>query len=321
MSNIFSLIFNTFIGVEGKYCLHFHKLHDCPDCLFKNNAVENSQQRGIIVHGTHQSQVENNVLYNVRGAGIYIEDGNEMHNSISYNVIICNFPFNHPTLHGCTVPGTSNRIADTSDNQAGIFSRAATNNLVGNRSANSFNGMLLSAGGRGRGASYDKVCEPDASIGRIEGNTFHGNGRFGTYTLGSNYPKLTDQSIATDGHNIDQSLCEGFDDEGNTRGVSAAFQNNFDYHNAFVGHYMAGDIQYNGHQSHDNNNLIYWKETKVSEQLSFRDIIFRIHSIIRFLILHCNRRRRTLKMDALHILLVATSLGVIWRSLTSAHSS
>lgn len=37
-----------------------------------------------------------------------------------------------------------------------------------------------------------------------------------------------------------------------------------DYHNAFVGHYEAGDIQYNGHQSYDNNNLIYWKETKVS---------------------------------------------------------
>jgi len=62
-------------GVEGKYCLHFHKLHDCPTCLFKNNVIENSHQRGIIVHSTHSSVVEGNVLYNVRGAGIYIEDG------------------------------------------------------------------------------------------------------------------------------------------------------------------------------------------------------------------------------------------------------
>jgi|AntRauTorckE5430_2_1112549.scaffolds.fasta_scaffold10018_4 hypothetical protein len=87
---------------------------------------------------------------------------------------------------------------------------------------------------------------------------------FSTYTLSYNYPKITDQSIAYDGHNNDLSLCSGFDDNGDTRGISVAFQNNVDYFNAFVGHYEAGDIQYNGHQSYDNNNLIYWKETKVS---------------------------------------------------------
>lgn len=104
-------------GVEGKYCLHFHKLQDCPTCVFKNNAIENSHQRGIIIHSTHSSLVEQNVLYNVRGAGIYIEDGNEMFNDLKYNVIICPFTFNDAKLHGCTIPGTSNRIADTSDNQ------------------------------------------------------------------------------------------------------------------------------------------------------------------------------------------------------------
>jgi parallel beta-helix repeat protein len=38
------------------------------------------------VHGTHLSTVEENVLYNVRGAGIYLEDGNEMFNKVKYNV-------------------------------------------------------------------------------------------------------------------------------------------------------------------------------------------------------------------------------------------
>lgn len=249
-------------GVEGKYCLHFHHMHDCPDCLFANNAIENSQQRGIIIHGTHQSLVENNVLYNVRGSGIYVEDGNEMLNQISYNIYICNYPFSDNVFHGCTVPGTSNRIADTKDNQAGIFSRSATNDLIGNRSANGFNGMLISASSIGRGSKYGKVCEADGIMGRIEGNTFHGNGRFGTYTLSYNYPKLTDRSVASDGENIDKSLCQGFDDEGSTKGVSTTFKNNVDYGNAFVGHYEAGDIQYYGHQSFDNNNLLYWKETK-----------------------------------------------------------
>ena len=55
---------------------------------------------------------------------------------------------------------------------------------------------------------------------------------------------------------------QGFDEDGNTRGLSTAFQNNLDYQNDFVGHYNAGDIQYNGHQSYNNLQLIYWKETK-----------------------------------------------------------
>jgi len=49
-------------GIVGKYCLHFHRLSSCPSCEFLNNAVEHSHQRGIIVHGTHQTNVENNVL-------------------------------------------------------------------------------------------------------------------------------------------------------------------------------------------------------------------------------------------------------------------
>ena len=80
--------------------------------------------------------------------------------------------------------------------------------------------------------------------------------------LGRNYAKSTDQSILTDGHNIDQELCSGFDNEGYERGFSASVVDNVDYNNAFVGHYEAGDIQYNGHHSYDNNNLLYWKETK-----------------------------------------------------------
>ena len=85
---------------QGKYCLHFHKLRSCPDCQFADNAIEQSHQRGIIVHGTHLSTVSNNVLWDVRGAGIYIEDGNEMFNHIKYNVVVCPWPFMDQIMHG-----------------------------------------------------------------------------------------------------------------------------------------------------------------------------------------------------------------------------
>ena len=200
-------------------------------------------------------------LAHLNTAGIYIEDGNEMYNKINYNVITCPFPFSDNALHGCTIPGTSNRIADTSDNQSGIFTRAATNSLTGNRSSNNFNGMLLKEGSIGRGESYGQVCESAAKIARYEGNTFHGNGRFGTYTLGFNYAKTTDQSILTNGWNVDKSLCSGFEKDGYPRGLSSSIVDNVDYDNAFVGHYSAGNIQYNRHFSHGNNNNLYWKES------------------------------------------------------------
>lgn len=236
-------------GIEGKYCLHLHQVGACPECSFHNNAIEFSQQRGIIIHGTHLSQVEGNVLYNVRGAGVYIEDGNEMHNTLAYNVVICPYPFNDESFHGCTVPGTSNRLSDTRDNQSSFFSLAATNDMIGNRGVNSFNGMFLKEGGQGRGMAYGRVCESASALGRYEGNTFHSCGRFGTYALGFNYPKLTDQSVQTNGFHLDQSQCRGFDEFGKTRGVPASFTAHTDYGNAFVGHYMAGDLQYNEHIS------------------------------------------------------------------------
>ena len=85
------------------------------------------------------------------------------------------------------------------------------------------------------------------------------------YTLGFNYPKVTDQSTSNNGYNTDKSLCDPFDSTGDTRGLPGSFVNHVDYGNAFVGHYSAGDLQHSGHYSTENNELMYWKETKTFE--------------------------------------------------------
>ena len=243
-------------------------MKECKDCLYQNNVVENGHQRGIIVHDTHLSTVDSNILYNIRGAGIYIEDGNEMWNKIQYNVIICPWIWTDEIMNGCTVPGTSNREGDTKLNQAGIYSLSSTNDLVGNRVVNSFNGMFFDSGASGR-VNGRPICLSSAQIGRMEGNTFHSNGRFGFYIKGNNYPKITDRALDTEGMNEDLSYCNGFYDDNmygedriHDRGIPVAHVDTFDYGNAFVGHYNAGDIQYHRHASINNLNLVYWKETK-----------------------------------------------------------
>ena len=83
-----------------------------------------------------------------------------MYNDIKYNVILCPNRFDDNTYHGCTIPGTSNGQADTSLNQAGIYSRAITNNLIGNRVANAFNGMFFDANGMDGEVPLAKFVNP-----------------------------------------------------------------------------------------------------------------------------------------------------------------
>jgi len=250
-------------GIMGKYCLHFHYMNQCPDCILRGNALEFSQQRGIVIHETHLSLVENNVFNDVRGAGIYIEDGNEIYNKILYNVVICSFPLGDTVFQGCTVPGTNNDQADTVLNQAGLWSLNPTNYVIGNRFSNSFNGMFYDCGGQryGQGDAYGLVDTLFSQMGRLEGNTFHGHGRFGTYFL-YYFPKNNCISnISNNGYLINNVLCSAFTSLGENNGVSVAHIYNVDYSNAYVGGYNVNDLQYQKHSAFNNLNNIYWKET------------------------------------------------------------
>lgn len=250
-------------GVRGKYCMHLHYMAQCPECLFKGNAIEFGQQRGIIVHETHLSTVEDNVLSDVRGAGIFLEDGNELYNTVKYNVVICPWPLDSPTKFGCTVPGTDNSQADTDVNQAGLWSLNARNDMIGNRMSNSFNGMFYDCGDvrQGSGAAQGHVDTFYTPMARLQGNTFHGHGRFGTYIL--NYmPKHCYPNISHDGWLTNSSGCVPFTASGGDNGVSVLVSGSVDYENSFVGGYDVGDVQYSQHSAFSNNNNIYWKETK-----------------------------------------------------------
>jgi hypothetical protein len=76
-------------GFIGRYPLHFHKMGDCPECEFTGNAVVNSQQRGIVIHSTHRSTVMRNVVFGVKGAFIYVEEGVEIGNTIQVSACAC----------------------------------------------------------------------------------------------------------------------------------------------------------------------------------------------------------------------------------------
>jgi cell migration-inducing and hyaluronan-binding protein len=73
-------------GQLGRYSVHWHLMGDAPGTYVRRSSVHHGLQRGIIVHGTHQAQVRENVVYDVRGHGVYVEDGSERGTVIEGNL-------------------------------------------------------------------------------------------------------------------------------------------------------------------------------------------------------------------------------------------
>jgi hypothetical protein len=274
-------------GNIGKYCLHMHVKGQCPQCIFKGNAVEHGTQRGIVVHGTHYSTVEQNIVYDVKGAYLYIEDGNEMGNLIKENVLICPHPGG-----GCSTGGTDNNIADGSGH-AGLWALSPNNDFVGNRISNMIEGFFLgvqnSPFGKNGGMAFNKVCTMHTPFGRFERNVNHNNRRFGFYAV-SLWPRniIYDENGFVDVDHVAYSHChhlgdamqklrcacgigqqgsvfaDAFGPDGTDRGQNPAAKivDHLDWGNDLVGQYHSGDIMYLGQISVNNAHGMYWKTSK-----------------------------------------------------------
>lgn len=233
----------------GRYCLHLHLAGQCPECTLQGNAVVDSQQVGITIHGTHRTMIDSNVLWDARGAGIYIEDGNEMNNIISNNAVICSW------YKTCSVPWLLNAAF------AGIYMVGMTNDLIGNHVAGYENGIWTPGDAlpNGQGVAAGRVCPKFTPFGTIRGNVNHDCNRFGMYT-DNQYPRRVLRNI----NGYITGGCGEFTETGEDNGVVPAnvIEDEFDWHNMFVGQYSGGDISYVRYTSVNNAHSMYWKKSK-----------------------------------------------------------
>jgi hypothetical protein len=77
----------------ARYPLHWHYCGDVgttggyqDPSIFDSNSIHNSFSRFITIHGTNNGQVTNNVGFNCRGSGYFIEDGTEYGTIIENNL-------------------------------------------------------------------------------------------------------------------------------------------------------------------------------------------------------------------------------------------
>lgn len=73
-------------GILGRYPIHFHFCGDSSGSVVLKNSVRNSNQRAIVVHGTDNLRVEENVVFNIHGHAIILEDGIETGNLFLRNL-------------------------------------------------------------------------------------------------------------------------------------------------------------------------------------------------------------------------------------------
>ncbi len=76
-------------GLMGRYPFHWHLVGNAVAGQYiRNSSIHHSFQRCITVHKTNSTVVEDNICYNFRGHGIFLEDGDEIKNKIKRNVVI-----------------------------------------------------------------------------------------------------------------------------------------------------------------------------------------------------------------------------------------
>ena len=72
----------------GRYPIHFHLPGSMESSYVRGNSIHWSNNRAITLHDTSGLTVEKNVLYNIKGLSIFLEDGVEINNTLQYNLII-----------------------------------------------------------------------------------------------------------------------------------------------------------------------------------------------------------------------------------------
>ena len=151
----------------GRYPIHFHMIGTVNKSYIKNNAIHQTYNRAITIHGVHYLTIQNNVAYKNMGHAVFIEDAAETNNLIEDNLVV-------DTRRSWSLLNTDQTPASfwiTHPNN--IFRR---NHAAGSDRYSYWYDTQVNA----MGPSFDlNVCPENSKIGEFVDNVAHSNGRYG----------------------------------------------------------------------------------------------------------------------------------------------
>eukprot|EP01063_Lacrimia_lanifica_P040461 TRINITY_DN9171_c0_g1_i1.p1 TRINITY_DN9171_c0_g1~~TRINITY_DN9171_c0_g1_i1.p1 ORF type:complete len:1511 (+),score=550.46 TRINITY_DN9171_c0_g1_i1:43-4575(+) len=162
-------------GNLGRYPLHMHMCASAMGSVLAKNSVRDSKQRGIVIHGTNDVLVAENVMHNTRGHGFLLEDGAETGNVVHRNL--------GAVSHGVT---TLISPAESDNAPATFWLTNPDNTFTENVAAGSaFSGFWFEVAARVRGPSaalHPDMVPNQLPLRKFDGNVAHSNNNHGLQT-------------------------------------------------------------------------------------------------------------------------------------------
>ena len=81
----------TYVGQAfriGRYPIHFHLNGNMNGSYIKGCSIHQAHNRAINIHNSHNLLVQENVVYDVKGGSIFLEDGIETGNMFRENLVL-----------------------------------------------------------------------------------------------------------------------------------------------------------------------------------------------------------------------------------------
>lgn len=170
----------------GRYPFHFHLLDNSPESFVRDCSIWGSFFRAVVIHGTNEANITNNVAFDITGSAFYFEDGVEERNRLNHNLAAFVHVIGQPAA-GFGQPGellfeTAERIQPTDATAAGYYiTNAAQAEIVGNRASGGWCGFafpnlprpILSHRYLGDLGDHNPLHRP---LIRFDGNVAHSSG-------------------------------------------------------------------------------------------------------------------------------------------------
>jgi hypothetical protein len=177
-------------SIMGRYPIHFHVSEDVDGSTVEKNVIRQSNQRCVVIHGTHNVTIVDNVVYDAFGHCFMLEDGGEWDNTFDHNL-------------GCRVkrhPGKEKWTRSDVGEPAVFLMSNPANHWIGNvATGSSAHGYWIETLKRVIGVSHGLEINQghnprEQVIYTFENNVAHSNGMHGLTTTGRQYQFRTSWS-------------------------------------------------------------------------------------------------------------------------------
>nr|XP_055075555.1 fibrocystin-L-like [Misgurnus anguillicaudatus] len=161
----------------GRYPIHWHLMGDVQNKSYvRGCAIHQSYNRAVAIRNTHNLLVERNVIYDIKGAAFFIEDGIETGNILQYNLAV--------------FVRQSTSLLNT-DVTPAVYWLTNPNNIIRHNAVagGTHFGFWYPMPYRPDGPSYDaNICPNRVPLGEFFNNTVHSQGWYGLRIFQEYFP-------------------------------------------------------------------------------------------------------------------------------------